>query len=318
MKLIIQIPCFNEEQTLAATVSDLPRTVAGFDAVEYLVVDDGSTDGTVAAARACGVHHVVSLPRNRGLAFAFAAGLDAALRRGADAVVNTDGDNQYRGEYVAPLVAPILEGRADMVIGTRPIGEIADFSPLKRLLQRLGSATVSLLAGVRVPDAASGFRAFSREAAKRLFVTSRFSYTLETIIQAPAKELAIACVPIRTNPATRPSRLFRSTATFLLRSAGTIGRVFVVYRPFAFFSTLGALLFTPGVALGARFIYFFAMGEGRGHIQSLILAAVLLLGGFQLFLTGLLAHLSATNRRLAEELLVRVRSLELEKVRSEE
>jgi len=313
MKLIIQIPCFNEEHTLAATVGDLPRTVAGFDAVEYLVVDDGSTDGTVAAARACGVHHVVSLPRNRGLAFAFAAGLDAALRRGADAVVNTDGDNQYRGEDVAPLVAPILEGRADMVIGTRPIGEIADFSPLKKLLQRLGSATVSLLAGARVPDAASGFRAFSREAAKRLLVTSRFSYTLETIIQAPTKGLAIACVPIRTNPATRPSRLFRSTATFLLRSAGTIGRVFVVYRPFAFFSTLGALLFAPGVALGARFIYFFAMGEGRGHIQSLILAAVLLLGGFQLFLTGLLAHLSATNRRLAEELLVRVRSLELEK-----
>ncbi len=312
MKLIIQIPCFNEEHTLAATVGDLPRTVAGFDAVEYLVVDDGSTDGTVAAARACGVHHVVSLPRNRGLAFAFAAGLDAALRRGADAVVNTDGDNQYRGEDVAPLVAPILEGRADMVIGTRPIGEIADFSPLKKLLQRLGSATVSLLAGARVPDAASGFRAFSREAAKRLLVTSRFSYTLETIIQAPTKGLAIACVPIRTNPATRPSRLFRSTATFLLRSAGTIGRVFVVYRPFAFFSTLGALLFAPGVALGARFIYFFAMGEGRGHIQSLILAAVLLLGGFQLFLTGLLAHLSATNRRLAEELLVRVRSLELE------
>jgi len=313
MKLIIQIPCFNEEHTLAATVGDLPRTVAGFDAVEYLVVDDGSTDGTVAAARACGVHHVVSLPRNRGLAFAFAAGLDAALRRGADAVVNTDGDNQYRGEDVAPLVAPILEGRADMVIGTRPIGEIADFSPLKKLLQRLGSATVSLLAGVRVPDAASGFRAFSREAAKRLLVTSRFSYTLETIIQAPTKGLAIACVPIRTNPATRPSRLFRSTATFLLRSAGTIGRVFVVYRPFAFFSTLGALLFAPGVALGARFIYFFAMGEGRGHIQSLILAAVLLLGGFQLFLTGLLAHLSATNRRLAEELLVRVRTLELER-----
>lgn len=312
MKLIIQIPCFNEEHTLAATVGDLPRTVAGFDAVEYLVVDDGSTDGTVAAARACGVHHVVRLPRNRGLAFAFAAGLDAALRRGADAVVNTDGDNQYRGEDVAPLVAPILEGRADMVIGTRPIGEIADFSPLKKLLQRLGSATVSLLAGARVPDAASGFRAFSREAAKRLLVTSRFSYTLETIIQAPTKGLAIACVPIRTNPATRPSRLFRSTATFLLRSAGTIGRVFVVYRPFAFFSTLGALLFAPGVALGARFIYFFAMGEGRGHIQSLILAAVLLLGGVQLFLTGLLAHLSATNRRLAEELLVRVRSLELE------
>ncbi|HNR40540.1 MAG TPA: glycosyltransferase family 2 protein [Acidobacteriota bacterium] len=313
MKLIIQIPCFNEEHTLAATVGDLPRTVAGFDAVEYLVVDDGSTDGTVAAARACGVHHVVRLPRNRGLAFAFAAGLDAALRRGADAVVNTDGDNQYRGEDVAPLVAPILEGRADMVIGTRPIGEIADFSPLKKLLQRLGSATVSLLAGARVPDAASGFRAFSREAAKRLLVTSRFSYTLETIIQAPTKGLAIACVPIRTNPATRPSRLFRSTVTFLLRSAGTIGRVFVVYRPFAFFSTLGALLFAPGVALGARFIYFFAMGEGRGHIQSLILAAVLLLGGFQLFLTGLLAHLSATNRRLAEELLVRVRTLELER-----
>ncbi len=313
MKLIIQIPCFNEEHTLAATVGDLPRTVAGFDAVEYLVVDDGSTDGTVAAARACGVHHVVSLPRNRGLAFAFAAGLDAALRRGADAVVNTDGDNQYRGEDVAPLVAPILEGRADMVIGTRPIGEIADFSPLKKLLQRLGSATVSLLAGARVPDAASGFRAFSREAAKRLLVTSRFSYTLETIIQAPTKGLAIACVPIRTNPATRPSRLFRSTATFLLRSAGTIGRVFVVYRPFAFFSTLGALLFAPGVALGARFIYFYALGEGKGHIQSLILAAVLLLGGFQLFLTGLLAHLSATNRRLTEELLVRVRSLELEK-----
>lgn len=182
MKLIIQIPCFNEAHTLAATIGDLPRTVTGFDAVEYLVVDDGSTDDTVAAARACGVHHVVSLPRNRGLAFAFAAGLDAALRRGADVVVNTDGDNQYRGEDVALLVAPILEGRADMVIGTRPIGEIADFSPLKKLLQRLGSATVSLLAGVRVPDAASGFRAFSREAAKRLLVTSRFSYTLETII----------------------------------------------------------------------------------------------------------------------------------------
>jgi glycosyltransferase involved in cell wall biosynthesis len=317
MKLIIQIPCHNEADTLAATVADLPRAAPGFDAVECLVVDDGSTDATVAVARACGVHHVVSLPRNRGLAFAFAAGLEAALRLGADVVVNTDGDNQYRGEDVAALVEPILAGRAEMVIGARPIAETADFSFLKKCLQRVGSATVSLLAGVRVPDAASGFRAFSREAAKRLLVTSRFSYTLETIIQAPAKGLAVVSVPIRTNPATRPSRLFRSTAGFVLRSAGTIGRVFVVYRPFMFFSGLAALLFLPGVTLGVRFLHFFAVGAGQGHVQSLILAAVLLLGGFQLFLTGLLAHLSATNRRILEELLVRVRSLELEKVRSE-
>jgi len=311
MKLIIQIPCYNEEKTLPATVADLPRTVAGFDQVEYLVIDDGSADGTSRLAAELGVHHVLTLPRNRGLAHAFSAGLDRALREGADVVVNTDGDNQYCGSDIPRLVRPIIDGEADIVIGARPIEEIADFSLVKKKLQRLGTRVVGALASVKVDDATSGFRAFSREAAKRLLVTSRFTYTLDVIFQAPAKGLLIASTPIRTNAQTRPSRLFRSIPHYIFKSLGTIGCMFAVYKPFLFFSLIGVALFVPGFALGLRFLYFYAHGHGTGHVQSLILAAVLLMTGFQVFLTGVLSHLQATNRRIMEEVLFRLRQHDL-------
>jgi glycosyltransferase involved in cell wall biosynthesis len=311
-KLVIQIPCFNEEATLPAALADLPTRVEGFDVVEWLIVDDGSTDATVATAAAHGVHHVVRLPENRGLARAFMAGLNACLERGADVIVNTDADNQYDATCIPDLVAPILAGNADIVIGARPIDYIDHFSPLKKLLQRLGSWVVRKASGTRVPDAPSGFRAFSREAAMQLQVFSAYTYTLETIIQAGHKGMFLASVPIRTNPKTRESRLVRSTSGYVGRSIATIVRIFITYQPFKFFFYPGTVAVLAGVAIGARFLAYFLAGHGEGKIQSLLLASVLVLIGFFLWVIAFVADLISVNRRLLEENNLRLRKIEEE------
>lgn len=304
MKLIIQIPCLNEEETLAIALADLPREIPGIDEIEYLVIDDGSTDRTVEVARAHGVHHVVGFTQNRGLARGFMLGLQSCLERGADIIVNTDADNQYNGADIAALVQPILEHRADVVIGARPISSIEHFSLSKKVLQKLGSAVVKLVSGTTVQDAPSGFRAFTRDAALRLNVFSKYTYTMETIIQAGQKNMTIASVPVRVNPDLRPSRLVRSIVGYVRKSMTTIVRMFVVYRPFRFFMLMGTLIFLAGSAVGARFLYFYLMGDGSGKIQSLILAAVLLMMGFHTMLLAFVTDLLAVNRKLLEELQV--------------
>ncbi len=312
MKLVIQIPCYNEEATLAATLNDLPQALPGVGEIEVLVVDDGSTDRTVAVAESLGVAHVIRMGRNQGLARAFLTGLEAALKLDADIIVNTDGDNQYRGADVENLLGPILSGEADIVIGDRDVATVSHFSPLKRLLQRLGSWVVEQAAGTRVPDATSGFRALSREAALRTLVLSEYSYTLETLIAAGARQMAIAYVPVRTNPQTRPSRLMRSLPEYLAQSGITILRIYGLYRPLRVFLGLGAVMIAGGVVLGLRFLYFFvARGGAAGNLQSLILAAILSIVGFQVCLIGLVADLIRFNRKILEETLYRVRSLEL-------
>ena len=300
MKLIIQIPAFNEASTLSETIACLPKSVDGFDVVEQLVIDDGSTDGTLNAAQAAGVRHVVRHTKNMGLARAFESGLRAALALGADVIVNTDADNQYCADDINELVRPILAGDADIVIGERPISSIAHFSPLKKFLQKAGSAVVRLASGTSVRDAPSGFRAFSRAAAQTIRVFSNYTYTLETIIQAGQKDLAITSIPIRVNHPTRESRLIRSIPRYVLRSAETMLRIFIVYRPLRFFALLAVVTASPGVLLGGRFLYYFVRGEGEGKIQSLILAALLIGVGFLLAVVGLLADLIAVNRQLLE------------------
>jgi len=317
MKLIIQIPCYNEAETLPETLAALPRTLPGVDVIEFLVVDDGSQDDTVAVATALGVDHIVRLSHNRGLARAFATGLEACVQQGADIIVNTDADNQYMGEDVARLVEPILAGRADLVVGDRGVATLALFSPMKRFLQRLGSWVVSRAAGVDIPDATSGFRAFTREAALHMLVLSNYSYTLETLIQAGARGAAIEFVAIRTNPPTRPSRLMRSMPHFIANSAVTIMRAYALYRPLRVFFTLGFISLSIGVLIGIRFLYFYFAGAG-GHIQSLILAAIFLIVGFQVLLIGLVADLVAFNRKIMEETLYRVRRVELGELRMED
>jgi glycosyltransferase involved in cell wall biosynthesis len=312
MKLIIQIPCRNEETTLPQTVRDLPSALPGVDEIEYLVVDDGSTDRTVDVARESGVHHIVRLKQNQGLALAFLAGLEAALQAGADIVVNTDADNQYRGEDVAHLIQPILDGQADIVVGDRGVAALEHFSPLKRMLQRFGSWVVEQASGVPVPDATSGFRAFTRDAALRLTVLSDYTYTLETLIQAGARRMAVVYVPVRTNPPTRQSRLIRSIPSFLTLSVITVLRFYTMYRPLRVFTTIGGIFIAGGVALGLRFLYYFLQGAGTGKVQSLILAAVLTIVGFQVCLIGLMADLVRLNRKMLEEALYRVRRTELE------
>lgn len=307
MKLIIQIPCYNEEATLPQTVRDLPTTLAGVDEVELLVVDDGSQDRTVEVAQELGVTHIVRHTRNRGLAAAFQTGLEGALAAGADIIVNTDADNQYCGADIEKLIAPILVGRADIVVGDRGVAALAHFSPLKRFLQRLGSAVVARAAGIPIPDATSGFRAFSREAALRLTVLSEYTYTLETLIQAGARGMAVTFVPVRTNPQTRQSRLIRNIPSFLALSAVTILRFYTMYRPLRVFMTMGGVLIAAALALGFRFLYFFAMGRGAGHVQSLILAAVLAIVGFQVGFIGLIADLVSMNRKMMEEVVYRER-----------
>ena len=310
MKLIVQIPCFNEEQTLPQTLADLPGEISGIDVIEVLVIDDGSTDATVRIARELGVDHVVRFPANRGLASAFKAGLDAALHLGADIIVNTDGDNQYCGQDIPALVKPILDGEADLVVGDRRTDTIPHFGVVKKKLQKLGSAVVRRFSRTTVADTTSGFRAFSREAALRLNLVSEFTYTLETIIQAGHNRLAVQSVPIRTNPKTRPSRLFRGIGQYVRRSVGTILRIFMMYRPLAVFLWIGGLVFAGGFALGVRFLYYYFTVSGAGHVQSLVLAAALLMIGVQVVIMGLLADLIGANRKLVEDVLVRVKRLE--------
>jgi glycosyltransferase involved in cell wall biosynthesis len=312
MKLIIQIPCYNEEATLPQTIRDLPLALPGVDEVEYLVVDDGSTDRTAEVARNLGIGHVVRLKQNRGLANAFVTGLEAALRLGADIVVNTDADNQYRGEDIARLIQPILDGDADIVVGDRGVAALEHFSPIKRLLQRWGSWVVGRAAGIPIPDATSGFRAFTREAALRLTVLSDYTYTLETLIQAGARRMAVVYVPIVTNPQTRQSRLVRSIPSFLALSIVTIVRFYTMYRPMRVFTVFGGAFVAGGVVLGLRFVYYFVRGLGTGKVQSLILAAILTIVGFQVCLIGLMADLVRLNRKMVEESLYRIRRMELD------
>lgn len=313
MKLIIQISCYNEEATLPQTLQDLPSNLPGIDLIERLVIDDGSTDRTAQVAHSLGVEHVVQLRCNQGLAQAFLTGLEAALRAGADIIVNTDADNQYHGQDVERLVAPILAGQADIVVGDRGVATVAHFSRLKRWLQRLGSWVVQQAAGVSIPDATSGFRALTREAALRTLVLSNYSYTLETLIQAGARQMAVAYVPVRVNPQTRPSRLMRSLPEYLTQSGLTILRTYTLYRALRVFLILGGMMIAGGMVLGSRFLYFFlTRGGAAGNVQSLILAAVLLIVGFQVCLIGLMADLIGFNRKILEEILYRVRRWELE------
>lgn len=302
MKLIIQIPCLNEAETLPITLTDLPTAVAGFDTVEWLIVDDGSTDDTAAVARAHGVHHVVRHTRNQGLAKAFMNGLRAATDLGADVIVNTDADNQYCADDIPKLVAPILAGHADIVVGARPIATIEHFSPAKKFLQKLGSWVVRVVSRTDIPDAPSGFRAMSREAAKRLMVFNDYTYTLETIIQAGQRNMAIVSVPIRVNGDLRPSRLVKSIPGYIRRSIGTMIRIFVIYRPFRFFGMIGLTLLALGTLIGLRFMVFWLQGDSGGHVQSLILAAILLGAGFNTILIAFIADLLAANRKLLEDI----------------
>ena len=309
-KLIIQIPCLNEAETLPATLADLPREIAGIDTIEWLVIDDGSDDATVQVARGHGVDHIIRFRTHKGLAAAFTAGLDAAVRFGADYIVNTDADNQYAGGDVAALVQPLLDGAADIVIGDRNVATTRRMPAAKRWLQRIGSWVVRRVSNTGVPDATSGFRAYTREAALRQTVVSDFSYTLETIIQAGRKRMAIAHVPVATNDSTRPSRLFDSVFTYIRKSAATIVRTYTLYEPLTVFTAAGLTLVAGGLGISLRFLYFYFNGAGSGHVQSLILAAVLLIVGFQVLLIGLLADVLSANRKLTEELLYRVRTLE--------
>ncbi|MFL7808060.1 MAG: glycosyltransferase family 2 protein [Anaerolineae bacterium] len=310
-KLIIQIPCLNEAKALPATLAALPRQIDGIDTIETLIIDDGSTDDTLDVARRCGVDHIVRFTSHRGLARGFAAGLDACLHLGADVIVHTDADGQYPGEDIPRLVAPILRGEADMVVGDRGVDSVAHFSPVKRVLQRLGSSAVSALSGIEIGDVTSGFRAYSREAALRLNILTNFTYTLETIMQSGEKPITILSVPTRSNPPTRPSRLFSGTGQYLRRQIPTILRLFWVYQPLKTFTLIAAVFLGVGLILGLRFLYFFTFHTGAGHVQSLILAAVLLIVGFQILILGLVADLLAANRRLMEDTLYRVRRIEL-------
>jgi glycosyltransferase involved in cell wall biosynthesis len=310
VKLIVQIPCYNEADTLASVVASIPRRIVGVDRVEVLVVDDGSTDGTPELARALGVEHVVRHVGNKGLAQAFRSGVDACLRLGADVIVNTDGDNQYPQDEIPRLIAPILSGRAEMVVADRQTGRIAHFSPTKKALQALGSWAVRRVSRTEVPDAPSGFRAYSREAALRLNIVTPYSYTLETLIQAGARRTSIAYVPIQVNPQTRPSRLFGSTVNYVKHQLATIVRTYAMYEPLRIFSLVGLAVLAVGVALIARFGYFFALGY-PGHVQSLVLGIALGIVGVQIGLNGLLADLIAANRRLLEETLYRLRRAEV-------
>lgn len=313
MKLIIQIPCYNEEQTLPATLADLPRAVPGFDSVEWLIVDDGSTDRTVEVARAHGVDHIVRQSHNQGLAAAFMAGIEAALHAGADVIVNTDGDNQYAAASIPDLTAPILERRAQIVVGARPISTIAHFSPVKRRLQKLGSWVVRMASGTEIEDAPSGFRAIHRDAAIQLYVFDRYTYTLETIIQAGRLGIPIISVPVGVNDPTRESRLMRSAAQYILRSAKTILRIAVLYNPLRFFSVLSLVVMLPGVLAFLRFLLFYAAGQGGGHVQSLVIGAALIAAGTVTFVGGLIADLIAANRVLSAEIRGRLLRAELDR-----
>lgn len=311
MKLVIQIPCYNEETTLPVTLREIPGSFLGIDEVEIIVIDDGSSDRTVEVARENGISHIICLTNNKGLAEAFSAGIDASLRLGADIIVNTDGDNQYCGRDIQKLIDPILSGEADLVIGNRDVANVQHFSFIKKRLQVLGSWMVRQLSGTRVQDATSGFRAFSREAALRLNVISRFTYTLETVIQAGKKNIATTHVPIKINQPLRSSRLFKSIPSYIKRSLATLTRIYTLYEPLKIFLYIGGTVFTVGMLISIRFLYFYFIGQGSGKIQSLILSAVLMIVGFQIGMIGLLADIISANRRLIEESLYRIKKMEM-------
>ncbi|RKJ51163.1 glycosyltransferase family 2 protein [bacterium 1XD42-54] len=309
MKLIIQIPCYNEAETLEIALNALPKKIDGIDVIEYLIINDGSQDKTVEVARNWGVNYIVSFRRNKGLARGFMAGLDACLKNGADIIVNTDADNQYCGADIEKLVQPILRGEAGMVVGERPIDQTEHFSPLKKKLQHLGSWVVRKASKTEIPDAPSGFRAYSRNTAMRLNVINEYTYTLETIVQAGRNKMAITSVPIRTNPELRESRLFHSMFGYVKKSVITIGRAYMMYRPLAFFSAIAAIFGIAGGAIGIRFLFYFFHDQGGGHVQSLILASMLIIIAVLAGVIGLLADVISANRKLIEEVQYEVRKL---------
>ena len=313
MKLIIQIPCYNEAETLGVALSELPREIEGIDKIEWLIINDGSQDETVKVAKQNGVDHIVDFTNNQGLAKGFMAGLDACIKLGADIIVNTDADNQYNAADIPKLVKPILNGNAEIVIGERPISQTEHFSPLKKFLQKFGSLTVRIASNSDIPDAPSGFRAISRDAAMQLNVFSPYTYTLETIIQAGLKNVAMVSVPIRTKEDLRPSRLAKSMFSYIKKSFSTIIRIFVVYKPFRVFMTLGLLFFIAGLSIGIRYLYFFFNDNGAGHIQSLILSSVLLMTGVQFGVLAFIGDLIAVNRKLLEDIKYKVRKAESDK-----
>jgi glycosyltransferase involved in cell wall biosynthesis len=318
VKLIVQIPCFNEEATLPATFNDIPKQIDGVDVVEILIIDDGSTDKTIEVAKALGVHHIVINKNNRGLARTFRTGLNECLKLGADIIVNTDGDNQYAGWDIPKLIQPILDGKADLVVGDRNTAKVAHFSPFKKFLQRLGSYVVKTLSGVKVPDAVSGFRAYSRDAALQLNIVSPFSYTIEALIQAGKKHMAVTSVPVETNEKTRESRLFSSIPKFIERQLTTIVRMYAMYQPLKVFFFIGLTLSILGAIPILRFLYFYFTGDGEGHLQSLVLGGVFTILGFISFLIALLADLMNFNRQLIEQTLEKVRRIELELNKTQE
>ncbi len=308
-KLVIQLPCYNEAQTLGLVLSSLPKSIQGIDLIETLVIDDGSQDATVHIAKSHGVHHVVRSIRNQGLARAFMAGVEKSLQVGADIIVNLDADNQYCVEDIPKLIQPILAGKADIVVGERPISDREDFSLAKKLLQKIGSWVVRKASRTKVPDAPSGFRAFSYQAAMRLNVFSEYTYTLETIIQAGLNNMAVISVPIRTNPSTRSSRLVKNSLDYVKRSAIVIVLVFATYRPFRFFAYPGVVFLFAGMLLGIRFVYYFLRGYGQGHIQSIVLSALLIGIGAFFIIVGIVTELIAVNRKLLEKIDRRVQEL---------
>ena len=317
MKLIIQIPCYNEAETLEIALNDLPKHIDGIDEIEYLIINDGSKDKTVEVAVNWGVHYVVSFTQNKGLAKGFMAGLEACLAHGADIIVNTDADNQYCGEDIEKIVRPILDGKADIVIGERPIDETEHFSPLKKKLQHFGSWVVRKASNTDIPDAPSGFRAYSREAALRMNVINEYTYTLETIVQAGRNKMAITSVPIRTNGELRPSRLFSSMFGYIKKSMLTIVRGYLMYKPLRFFTFTGLIPMILGIVLGIRYIVFIIMGSATGHIQSLILASMLILLGFMCWMIGIQADIIAANRKILEDIQYLVRKGQFEKDKEE-
>lgn len=317
MKLIVQIPCFNEEETLPQTVNDIPKVISGIDKIEILIIDDGSTDNTVNVARKIGVDHIIRNSKNAGLAWTFKTGLDACLRLGADVIVNTDGDNQYKGKDIPKLIQPIIEGKADIVVGDRQTDKVVHFTKSKKRMQKLGSFVVRMLSKTEVPDAVSGFRAFKRSAAMQLNIVSQFSYTIETVIQAGKKHLSIESVPVGTNPKTRDSRLFKSIPQFVRNQVATIVRMYTMYQPLKVFFYIGSLLIAIGLLPSLRFLFFYFAGTGSGHVQSLIFAAIMFIIGFQILIIGLVADVIGFNRKLIEETLLRVKKIELD-VKSQE
>jgi glycosyltransferase involved in cell wall biosynthesis len=311
MKLILQIPCFNEEETIASVIQDFPREIEGVDTIEIQIIDDGSTDGTIEAARQAGAHHVIAFKHNKGLARAFAAGIENGLKHGADIIVNTDGDNQYSGRDIPKLIKPILDGQADVVIGTRDIDEIKHFSFFKKKLQKMGSGLIRRLSRAPVQDATSGFRAFSRYAAMKINPLTEYSYTIETLVQLGSEKVKIVSVPIRVNPKLRESRLIRNTPSFIARQSLTLFRMIAVYRAFRLFVLLGLVVALPGIVGFVRFLYLYFTGGGAGHVQSLIISAVFIICGMFIILFGVLADLVSSNRKMIEMIMYKLRKMEM-------